>query len=196
MTSSTAPFAFLTSSTGSYVVAGRAGVASALTAVEPAGAAATGNTTLNAPNAVAAVNLALSQTAPIVTGTIPPANAANVSLDTSIVIDFSKPIDPASINATSVALRTGSTNVDAGRVLSANRRRLTITPVSPLAGLTSYSVLLTADVRDLNGAALSPFTPLSFTSLDPSRRVAPDPDMVELAAKRSWSRPTCARSRR
>ncbi len=172
VTSNTAPFAFLTSSSGSYVVAGRTGIATALTAVEPAGAATTAATTLATLNAIVALDLALSQTAPIVTGTIPPANAANVALDTSIVIDFSKPIDPASATSSSVVLHAGPAIVATAHSLSANRRRLTITPSSPLVGLTAYSLTLTTDIRDLSGVSLSAFAPLSFSSLDPSRAPA------------------------
>jgi PKD repeat protein len=172
VTASTAPFAFLTSSSGAFIVAGRAGVETVLTAVEPAGAAAAGNATLNAVNAIAAVNLALSHTSAIVTGTIPAANAVNVALDSSIVIDFSKPIDPASISPASVILRVGTTDVAASRVLSANRRRLTVTPAAPLLGLTNYSLSLSADVRDAAANALVPFGPQTFTTLDPSKATA------------------------
>jgi PKD repeat protein len=169
VTTNTAPFAFLTTATGAFVVAGQAGVPTVVAAVEPAGASASGNVALAAVNDVAPLNLLLTQTAPAVTATTPAANAANVPLDTSILVDFSKPIDPATVTTSSVVLRAGATPVDAQLVLSANRRRLTITPAAPLAGVTLHSLTLTSDVRDQTGVALSPFAPLAFTTLDPSK---------------------------
>lgn len=171
VTTDTAPFAFLTTAAGTFVVAGRAGAPTNVAAIEPAGAAASGATTVAALNDIVTLNLSLAQSTPVVTATIPARNAVNVALDTSLVIDFSKPIDPATVLASSVILRAGPTVVAATPTLSANRRRLTVTP-SPLVGLTVYALTLTSDIHDLAGVALSPFAPLSFTTLDPAKATA------------------------
>ncbi len=169
VTTNTAPFAFLTSATGAFVVAGRAGASTVVAATEPAGANASGSAVLAALNDIAALNLALAQAVPVVTATIPAANAINVALDSSIVIDFSKPIDPATVTGSTVVLSAGATPVAVQPVLSANRRRLTITPTSPLSGLTMYALALTPDLRDVAGTSLAAFAPLRFTTLDPSK---------------------------
>ena len=93
----------------------------------------------------------------------------NVALDAPIVVDFSKPINPATVLTSSVVLRAGQTVVSAVPALSANRRRLTLTPSAPLPGLTVFTVTLTSDIRDLAGVPLAPFAPLTFTTLDASK---------------------------
>ncbi len=169
VTTDTAPFAFLTTAAGAFVVAGRAGASTTVAAIEPSGATASGAAALAALNEIAALNLTLAQAAPAVTATIPAANATNVALDSPIVIDFSKPIDPVTVTGSTVVLSAGTTPVGAQPVLSANRRRLTITPASPLSGLTVYTLALTTDLRDAVGTGLAAFTPLRFTTLDPSK---------------------------
>ena len=44
-----------------------------------------------------------------------------------------------------------------------------MTPASPLAGLTAHTLTLTSAIRDSAGVPLAPFTPLTFTTLDPSK---------------------------
>ncbi len=169
VTADTAPFAVLTEATGTFILAGRVGAPTTVSAIDPAGATASGAVALAALNEVATVNLTMAQTAPAVVATIPAANAVNVALDASIIVDFSKSIDPATITTSSAVLSVGQTAVSVQPVVSANRRRLTITPTSPLAGLTVHTLTLGPDIRDLSGNALAAFTPLTFTTLDPSK---------------------------
>ena len=169
VTTDTAPFAFVTTTAGTFVVAGRVGVPTAVAAIEPAGATASSTASLAALNDIATVNLLMVQTAPAATSTSPVTGAVNVALDAPIVVDFSKSIDPATVPPSSVVLRAGQTVVSAVPTLSANRRRLTVTPSAPLLGLTIYSVTLTSSIHDLAGVPLSPFAPLTFTTLDSSK---------------------------
>ena len=169
VTADTAPFAVVTDASGAFIVGGRAGVSTNVTALEPAGAAASGAAAIAALNDVATLNLNVVQTAPAVTATIPAANAVNVALATPIVVDFSKAIDPATVTSSSVVLNAGPNVITSQLVMSANRRRLTLTPASPLAGLTAHTLTLTAAIRDSAGVPLAPFTPLTFTTLDPSK---------------------------
>ncbi len=165
----TAPFVTLTGPTGVYAVAGRVGVPTTIAAVQPTGAAAAATRTLAVLNEVVTMNLALTHAAPAVTSTIPTTGAVNVALDASIVVDFSKAMDAASVTSSSVVLAASGVPVATQAVLSANQRRLTITPASPLAGLMPYTLTLTSALRDTAGNALVAFTPLTFTTLDPSK---------------------------
>ena len=169
VTADTAPFAVVTDASGAFIVGGRAGVSTNVTALEPAGAAASGAAAIAALNDVATLNLNVVQTAPAVTATIPAANAVNVALATPIVVDFSKAIDPATVTSSSVVLNAGPNVITSQLVMSTNRRRLTLTPASPLAGLTAHTLTLTTAIRDSAGVPLAPFTPLTFTTLDPSK---------------------------
>jgi PKD repeat protein len=171
VTADTAPFAFVTGIGGTFIVAGALG-ATQVSAFDPAGAAAAGVVTLDGANAIAALNLGLAHAPPGVVAMTPARDAKNVPLDSSIVVDFSKPIDPSSITAASVVLKAGTTAVQAQAVVSANRRRITVTPSSALAGLTAYTLTLGPDIRDTAGNALSAFAPLTFTTLDPSKATA------------------------
>ena len=168
VTADTAPFAAVTDASGVFIVGGRAGVSTNVTALEPAGGSASGAAAIAALNDVATLNLSMVQTAPAVTATIPAPNAVNVALATPIVVD-SKAIDPATVTTSSVVLSAGPNLITTQLVMSANRRRLTMTPASPLAGLTAHTLTLTSAIRDSAGVPLAPFTPLTFTTLDPSK---------------------------
>lgn len=169
VTASTAPFAFMTGGDGAFVVAGRPSIVTNLTAIESAGATASGSTVVAAANALVAVNLTLAQTPLTVIATDPAASSANVALDAPLVIDFSKPIDQTTVTAASVVLRSGTNIVSTIASLSANRRRLTITPGAPLQGLTTHTLTLTAAIRDLAGVELAALAPLVFTTIDSSK---------------------------
>ena len=214
VTADTAPFAVVTDASGAFIVGGRAGVSTNVTALEPAGSAASGAAAIAALNEVATLNLNVVQTAPVVTATIPAANAVNVALATPIVVDFSKAIDPATVTSSSVVLNAGPNVITSQLVMSANRRRLTLTPASPLAGLTAHTLTLTTAIRDSAGVPLAPFTPLTFTTLDPSKATIlalgvitaelPDEDgftpspvrLVQPSQAVQWLPPTCAHSKR
>ena len=73
VTTDTAPFAFVTTAAGTFVVAGRAGVPTTVAAIERAGATASTAASLAALNDIATISLTLSQTAPAVTATSPAA---------------------------------------------------------------------------------------------------------------------------
>jgi PKD repeat protein len=172
VSSNTEPFVSVTGPTGTFVVAGRAGAATIVGALDAIGASASSAASLAAANDIASLILSLTTTAPAVVAVSPAANATNVALDTSIIVDFSKPIDAASISASAVTVRAGQTAIAIQTVVSANRRRLTISPSSALTGLTAYTLALTSEIRDEAGAPLAAFNPVTFTTLDPSKPAA------------------------
>ena len=168
ITSNTAPFADLASPLGQFVVAGRAGVdvvVSGLdTSTHDAGA---GSGHINARDQIVAVNVTLAVSAPKVTATDPIAGATNVPLDTSVIVDFSDAIDPASLTAGSVLIQAGGPT-GGQSILSSDRRRLVFRPDAPLAGKTVYT-LTVSGLRALTGRAVSAFSPITFKTLDPSK---------------------------
>ncbi|MCG6497534.1 Ig-like domain-containing protein [Kitasatospora sp. A2-31] len=103
-------------------------------------------------------------TAPTVTGTTPAAGATGVAPGTAVRFSFSEPLDPASVTASSVTLRTAGGAAVAGTVAyDAAANGVVLTPASPLALTTGHTATVQG-VRDTSGNALaSPFT-LSFTT--------------------------------
>jgi hypothetical protein len=174
VTTEASPFADVTSTIGAYVVAAGAAPAVNVHVLDTVSRnVAAGSVGLPGRDAVALLNLGLAIVAPLVTSTSPAGNATNVPLDASIVVDFSEAIDPASVSDANVQLRIAGAPVGVQRTLSADGRRLTIRPQVSLQGKSLYTLALTAGIRDLTGNGLLPFTPLSFTTFDPTKPAQP-----------------------
>ncbi len=179
VTSDATALADLTGPDGRYVVVGTAGVEASVTALDLAGgASATGVATVPAAAGVATLDLALAPIAPSVIRTTPTADARNVPLDTSVVIDFSEPIDPLTVTEATVYLATGGEAVAAQRVVSADRRRVTLRSDAALAGTTTYVLTIAEGMLSPLGRPVLPFAPVSFTTLDPSKPPQPAPGLI------------------
>jgi hypothetical protein len=113
-------------------------------------------------------------TPPTVVSHSPAADATNVWVQTPISAEFSKPVDPATVNDTTVHLvGPGSVNLAKLLTLSADGRSLSVAPVSSLTLPTTLSLSLTAGIRDNQGNQL---TPVSWSwSLPAWLRVGDDP---------------------
>ncbi len=110
-------------------------------------------------------------TPPTVTASSPPDGATGVATGSAVTATFSEAIDPASLTATTFALRTtvGGNTVAAGVSWNAATRVATLTPAAALAAGTSYTATLvggTSDprIKDLAGNALISSTTWSFTT--------------------------------
>jgi Tol biopolymer transport system component len=102
---------------------------------------------------------------PIVVRTEPAEGKRDVPLNARILIVFSEPIDPTTLNGTAIRLKRGFTFV-AGEVVAADAEglRAEFVPAEPLAPSTDYELVLTQEIEDLDGEPLSkPFT-ASFTT--------------------------------
>jgi hypothetical protein len=173
VTSSSTTLSDLTPASGAYVIPVAAGVEATVRALDLAsGDGATANLTV-AAGQVHTAHLGLNAVGPTVIAVSPPAGASNVALDTSVTIDFSEPLDPASVTESSVALQLGGAPVAGQRTLSADRRRVVFRPSSPLTPISTYSLVLATSLRDPAGHSLSGFTPTTFSTLDPSRPPQP-----------------------
>src|SRR5581483_4512600 len=157
VTTDTSAFADITGSAGRFVVAGRVGSDSTATATDT-NTRDTGTRTVHvtAREEAVAADLTLAAASLTVSATNPVASAANVPLDASIAIDFSAPLDPASVSATSVVVQANGAPVSGQRLLSSDRRRLTFRPDAPLAGKTAYALTLTG-IRSTIGRPLTGF---------------------------------------
>lgn len=102
---------------------------------------------------------------PIVVRTSPPPHKRDVPLNTSVVIVFSQPIDPATLNTGSVQLWHNTTPVSGTvQLTDASGIRAGFQPSALLSGNTDYRLLVTAGIHDLNGVALGSPIEVVFTT--------------------------------
>src|SRR5262249_52321895 len=109
VTTDTAVFAEVTGTPGAYVVAGAPGAVQVSALLQATGDTTVATTTSAAREAVVPLDLTLQAVAPQVVAVTPVNNATNVPLDTSIRVQFSEVVNPASVVAGSVQLTTGGT---------------------------------------------------------------------------------------
>jgi methionine-rich copper-binding protein CopC len=104
-------------------------------------------------------------TPPTVLQVVPRADSVNVPTGSSIQVVFSETMDQATINATTVTLRTTISGVlvTTGQSYNASTNVLTITPAGVLAPSTGYTLTIAggaAGVKDISGNPLA----VTFTS--------------------------------
>jgi hypothetical protein len=99
---------------------------------------------------------------PTVTLTDPADNATGVSLNHLIVVTFSEPMDPATINVLTFGIKQGSTDIS-GTVTSTGSSA-TFTSTSNLLPNKVYTGTITTGVKDMAGNALHNQFTFSFTS--------------------------------
>ena len=104
---------------------------------------------------------ATNTTAPSVLSVGPPNNATGVGVNASIVVTFNNPIDPVSINASTIQVSGGSqtvvpSSINFGRyfVASPNFDYVSITPQAPLPANTTMAIAING-VTDPEGNAVT-----------------------------------------
>ncbi len=100
-------------------------------------------------------------TPPTVTSVTPPNGATAVGQNTPIVITFSEPLNPSSVNNNTFALFNGSTRINPGISRSPDNRTITLTTTLPASSL--ITIVVTSGVTDLVGNPLADFSS-QFTS--------------------------------
>ena len=99
--------------------------------------------------------------APKVAASSPLDGATGVPVAGTVQITFSKPMDPATLNATTFTLTSGATAVP-GAVTYAGFTA-TFTPAAPLQGDGSYTATITTGARSAQGVALAANHTFTFT---------------------------------
>jgi len=165
-----APFVDVTGNDGQYLLVGTAGPAT--TGVNQIGAAAlstdatgTASASLEAQDAVANANIALSAVALQVESITPASGAQNMIATTPVTITFNKPIAAQTLTGSSFTLSTSAGNPVLGTItVLAGSRVVVFTPAATLAASTTYRVALTTAVRDIYGHALGAAFNSTFTT--------------------------------
>jgi alpha-tubulin suppressor-like RCC1 family protein len=99
---------------------------------------------------------------PSVVRTVPPRGKTDVPLNSIIVVVFSEPIDAATVTQTSIRLAASGRPVSGQAVLAPDHLRIEFRPDQQLSPNTSYTLLVAADVADLNGDRLEQSLQLPF----------------------------------
>ncbi|MGH7164138.1 MAG: kelch repeat-containing protein [Nitrospiraceae bacterium] len=97
-------------------------------------------------------------TAPTVGQVSPSTGATGVDLTQIIGVRFSEPVDVRTLTATSVTLSGGASAVPATISPGESGLMVFLVPTAPLSPGTTYTVSLTANIKDTAGNALTPFT--------------------------------------
>ena len=103
---------------------------------------------------------------PTVTSVNPPDGAGDIAVTPSIIVTFSEPIAPASINTTNTFILTGggfTGNIPGSFSVSTDHQMVTFTPSAPLFAGQTY-ILTLSGIEDTSGNRLAAFSS-SFTTL-------------------------------
>ena len=123
---------------------------------------ATGNAISSAYTWSFTTGTAIDITPPSILSTDPLSGAVAVSLSKVVTVNFSKPLDPQTINATTYTLKQGTTAV-AG-VISYTDSSAVYTPSADLTPGITYTAVVTTGVKDLAGNALAANHTWTFTT--------------------------------
>jgi hypothetical protein len=121
----------------------------------------------------------LANPAPAVVGTTPTAGATNVARNTAITVTFSEPVAPATVTATTFQVAPAQGAAITGTLL-VNGATVTFTPAAPLLFDTTYNVVLTTGITDVDGAPLAAAHTWSFRTLSnaaPAANAGPAQDV-------------------
>ncbi len=127
---------------------------------------------------LAACSQAPAPTTPLrVIGLSPAAGAADVPLDTSVVVAFDGDVDEAMLHDGVLALEAGSAAVSGALSYDAAANTLRFSPDTLLQAATTYAVVLSNDVRSADGGELQLSSDWSFTTVaaEPAEPEPADP---------------------
>ncbi len=101
---------------------------------------------------------------PTITQRSPAPDATDVAVDTDVEVQFSEPMDPATIDGSSVRLRKQGAGSDVAASVSYAGNTATLDPDADLDPSTSYDVTVDGAVGDSNGNPLGADDSWSFTT--------------------------------
>jgi RHS repeat-associated protein len=105
-----------------------------------------------------------------VVSTSPTNNAANVPQVTSITVDFSQPLNPATLTTNTVQLLEGGQLVPLSLSLDTAGTTATILPNTQLDAATNFTLVLATNVTDTTGRPLQGQTQFTFSTVPLSTR--------------------------
>jgi TolB protein len=110
---------------------------------------------------------------PVVVRMNPPPSKRDVPLESSMVIVFSEPIDPASLSTAAISLMQGDHRIPGtAEVLPKEPWIVRFTPSDRLASDATYELVVSDQVRDLDGEALGSAARASFATRSTAQPLA------------------------
>ena len=106
-------------------------------------------------------------TAPTIVSRTPSNGATSQPINTNVTVTFSEPMDPASINTSTITLTptSGGSAVAATVTYNAGTNTATLDPTVDLAYNTSYTITVTTGVEDVAGNNLAAQSTSTFTTI-------------------------------
>lgn len=104
----------------------------------------------------------VDNTAPSVSDTSPRDGASQVPVNARVMVQFTEPVNPVSVSAGTLSL-SGPGGVLSGSI-SVEEGLVTLTPTTPLAPSTLYTVTIGTEISDVAGNALGAVTTVNFTT--------------------------------
>jgi alpha-tubulin suppressor-like RCC1 family protein len=101
---------------------------------------------------------------PRVVRTVPPKDATDIVLSASVVVVFSEPVDSSTVTAENLQLQIDGEPVEGTLALSDDGLRAEFIPTEPLKAGTTYTLVITSGVLDLQGDALEEEVRTTFTT--------------------------------
>ena len=111
-------------------------------------------------------DLTLDEAPPRVLSISPANGAAHVSVNGSIVVQFSEPVAAASVTASTIAVAVQTGSVPGDWTLSADFTTATFTPAARFADFTTVAVRVTTGVQDRVGRLLNEAVTSTFVTAD------------------------------
>ena len=102
--------------------------------------------------------------APTVVSALPLAGSSSVALASNVSATFSKPMNAATIDATTFSVKRGSTSVAGTVTYSAGSMTATFAPTSPLSNSQTYTATVTSGAKDTTALALTSNYTWSFST--------------------------------
>ncbi|MBS3909194.1 MAG: Ig-like domain-containing protein, partial [Actinobacteria bacterium] len=119
----------------------------------------------NVGNPASSISVKVDNSSPSVTSVSPAEGATGVSTSAGVTALFSEPMDPSTINSSTVTLMDSANNPVAGTVTyDAGTRTATLKPTNNLISSMTYTATITTGVRDLAGTAMATAKVWSFTT--------------------------------
>ncbi len=121
--------------------------------------------TVSSPQAVTTANPGTASISPQVSSINPTNGAAGIARVTSIIVNFSKPVNPATLQGGGIQLlSTNGVAVIASLTLNLKNTMATLLPSEQLAPSTLHTLLLSTNITDLTGLKLAGPTSFTFTT--------------------------------
>lgn len=178
VTADASPLAVRSAADGSYRLPLPAGQRQVRALFVTTGERASGTAEV-APGTDAELDLSLQGATAQVVSLSPADGAADVSLGTTVILEFSQPVDPASFGAPNVVLRGPGGALPVDYVLLPGGLSGALRPRAVLEPLTGYEIVVTDGLRSEAGMVFTQAFS-GFQTLDTARPERPDPGRIAM----------------